>query len=241
MGAAEIDPRDRRIADLERDLHALSHSIRSPLVALKGFAGLLEEEAGDTLGDNGRHFLGRISEAGRRIEWRLNDLGTLLAIRDDPTTRTWVDLEPVLDDLGAVLKPVLERADARLIRPYDAPPIWCDQAQLRTALLHLIGNALQHAVSDANPDIHVRVRRGDEASEITVLDSGPGMEAPVAERAFSLFECAGERRRSFEDGRESTGLGLALVRRIAEAHSGRAWIKNEPGEGLRVVLSLPHP
>ena len=235
------DPRDERIAQLERDMHALSHSIRSPLVALKGFAGLLEEEARDALDDNGRHFLGRISEAGRRIEWRLNDLGALLAVSERPGPRSWVDLLPLLDDLAAELKPAFDRTGARLVRPVEAPLVWCDRAQLRTALLHLLGNALQHGVTDAHPDVHVRAQQSDEATEISVIDGGVGMDAALCARAFDLFDCAGERRRCFGEGRESTGVGLALVRRVAMAHGGMAWIESEPGNGVRATISLPHP
>jgi signal transduction histidine kinase len=234
-------PRDRRIAELEADLHSLSHSIRSPLVALKGFTGLLEDEAREQLGENGRHFLGRISEAGQRIEWRLSDVGVLLSISESPITPTWIDLDHVLEDLLADLKSIFEAKGAALIRPSDTEMIWCERSQLRMALLHMVGNALQHAASDVHPTIRVEVRRDEETTEILVIDYGPGIEAGLIPRAFELFTCAGNRCREFEQGRESTGLGLALVRRIAEAHGGSARIESNLGEGVRVILALPHP
>lgn len=230
---------DDRIRELEADLQSLSHSIRSPLVALKGFANLLEDEASDQLGENGRHFLGRISEAGRRIEWRLNDLGQLLAVCASRIAPAWIDPLPVLDGLCAELKPTIEARRARIARPRESAMIWCDRTLLRTALLHLIGNALQHAAADRDPEILVDIRSGDAFAEISVADQGPGMGAELQARAFELFTCWGERRRVFEQGRESTGLGLALVRRIAQVHGGSVHIESEPGAGVRAVLRLP--
>jgi len=239
QAATVLDDVDRRIRELEADLHALSHSIRSPLVALKGFASLLDEEARDQLGENGRHFLGRISEAGRRIEWRLNDVGQLLAVSPTRVVRAWIDPATVLDDLSAALKPIIEERGARLSRPHESEMLWCDRSLLRTALLHLVGNALQHAASDSQPEIVVRIRRADAYAELSVIDHGPGLDAEQQTRAFELFACWGDRRRVFEHGRESTGLGLALVRRIAQAHGGSAHIESEPGAGVSAVIRLP--
>lgn len=233
------DARDRRIAELEANLQALSHSIRSPLVALKGFASLLEDEAREQLSENGRHFLGRISEAGRRIEWRLIDIGVLLSISRAPIRPAWIDLNQVLEDLRAELKKSLDAKGARLVVPSHSKMIWCDHSQLRLSLLHLIGNALQHAASDAHPDIQVQVRHDEKNIEIVVMDEGPGIDPGIHDRAFDLFVCTGNRCREFDQDRESTGLGLAVVRRIAEAHGGSARIESEPGEGVHVVLSFP--
>lgn len=239
--SSDGDPRDERITELEADLESLSHSIRSPLVALKGFAGLLEEEAGGKLGENGLHFLGRVKEAGQRIEWRLDDLGRLLEIGDGAFARQWVDPGPVLDSIGSELKELIEARDAHLVRPEDAPSIWCDRSQLRLALVHLIGNALQHGVTEKAREIRIQLASVGHATEISVADDGPGIDASLRAHAFDLFACAGERRRIFESGRESTGLGLTLARRIARAHGGSARIESTPGQGVRVTLSFPRP
>jgi len=230
----------RRIADLERDIHALSHSIRSPLVALKGFAGLLQEELAEGLGDNGRHFLGRISEAGRRIEARLNDLAQLHAATEKPPSRTWIDPAPLVEALAAEFKPTLDETGMRILLSQDLPLVHCEPRLLELALRHLIGNALQHGTPSEPRHVEISIERLESETRVAVKDGGPGMDEALAQRAFEPFDSAGSRIRRFDDGRESSGIGLALVKRIAEAHGGRALLETAPGRGTRVVVTLPH-
>ncbi len=229
-----------RIAELERDLHALSHTIRSPLVALKGFAGLLEEEAAGQLGDNGRHFLGRISEAGRRIELRLNDLAQLMTIAEQAPAAGWVDPVSIVEALAGEFKPALDDTGMRILVSQEPPLVYCDRAQLELALRHLIGNALQHGAPSEPRHVEIHIHRDDAGTHVSVTDSGPGMEPSVEQRAFDPFDCAGDRQRRFDDARESSGIGLALVERIAIAHGGTVRIETEPGRGTTVVINFPH-
>jgi two-component system OmpR family sensor kinase len=230
----------RRIAEVERDLHALSHAIRSPLVALKGFAGLLRDEISDSASENGIHFLSRIVEAGRRIEHRLDDLGQLLDVSEQNPNRSWVDPRPLIEALAAEFKPALDESGMRILLSHDTPLIHCDRSQLETALTHLIGNALQHASPSEPRHVQIRIERDDTHTRVLVIDSGPGMDEALARRAFEPFDCAGDRRRRFDDDRESSGIGLALVGRIAAAHGGAASIDTTPGGGTTVVMTFPH-
>jgi signal transduction histidine kinase len=226
--------------ELERDVRAFSHGIRSPLVALKGFAGLLDEECGDRLGESGRHFLKRIDEASRRIEWRLNDFAQLRSIHDEGPSRGWIDPSPLIEALATAFKAALDETGMRILMSNDPPLVYCDQAELEVALTHLVGNALQHGVPSEPRHVQIHITRDETATRLCVCDDGPGMDESIARRAFEPFESAGDRRRRFDDGRESTGIGLALARRIAEAHGGTARLETGPGEGTRVFLTFPH-
>lgn len=240
---APIDPTDagQRLAELERDVRALGHEIRSPLVALKGFTGLLGETLSGVLDESGRHFLARIEEAGRRIEHRLDDFATLLAIDVESPSRSWVDVARVMEGLVARFKPSLDEVGMRILISPDPPLVHADQAQLELALSHLIGNALQHGTPSEPRHVQIHVERDEGCTRIGVVDGGPGMDAAFAARAFTPFDSAGTRHRRVDDGRESTGIGLAIVRRVAAAHGGQARLETEPGRGTRVVLTFPHP
>ncbi len=229
-----------RIASLERDLHALSHTIRSPLVALKGFAGLLEEDVAERLGDNGRHFLGRIVEAGRRIELRLNDLSQLMNLAEQPPNPGWIDPIGIVEALAADFKPALDDTGMRILVSQDPPLVYCDAVQLELALRHLIGNALQHGAPSEPRHVEVQFVRDDDGTHVRVADAGPGMDPSVEGRAFEPFDTAGGRQRRFDEGRESSGVGLALVERIAIAHGGRVRLDTSAGHGTAVVITFPH-
>ena len=232
---------DTRADELERDLHALCHDLRSPLVALQGFARLLEEDHAANLPEDGQRFVNRIQEAGRRIEWRLNDIEALTKVSEEPRTPSWIDPRPEFEMLAAEIKPALDAVAAELRLPVEPPLIHCDRAQLRILLIHLCGNALQFAAPGAAPKIQIEVREQSDACELVVVDDGPGMSADLRARAFELFHACGDRNRRIGPTRESSGLGLALVDRIARGHGGCAWIENGPTGGTAVHVRLPHP
>ena len=68
-------------------------------------------------------------------------------------------------------------------------------------------------------------------------DSGRGVDAEDHERIFEVFQSLGPRR----DGARGTGIGLAIVRKIAETHGGRAWVESQPGQGAVFHITLPRP
>jgi signal transduction histidine kinase len=107
-------------------------------------------------------------------------------------------------------------------------PARVDPAQLEQALLNLLRNAEE---SGSPPDaIQLRVRRLPTAVAIEVGDRGSGMTETVLANALLPF---------YSTKRGGTGLGLALVREIAEAHGGRVALANRPGGGLSVTLTIP--
>ena len=189
-----------RLSELERDLRAFCHDLRSPLVALQGFARLLEADHAETLGDEGRHFVSRVLEASRRIEWRLHDFDALMQLAAQTHTRTRIDPGREFARLGAELRPILERTGAQIHWPEDPPEVYGDAAQLRAVLIELTRNALQFGAVPGPLEIRVGLRADADAWELIVADDGPGMDERQCERAFDAFRSWGERQR-LDDGR----------------------------------------
>ena len=102
-----------------------------------------------------------------------------------------------------------------------------------TLLARALANLLQNAETHGQGLRRLLISVQNSGVEFCVEDQGPGFEQSERERVFTPFY-RGEHRAG-----ASLGLGLALVRRIAEAHEGRAWIDGEPGSGARVHLWIP--
>ncbi len=222
--------------ELESTLRTVAHDLRTPLVSILGFARLLEQDCGDALGERGRHYLRRIQEGGRQMEALLVDLlGFTRSGRPAPVG-THTDVRRVAREIAESLAPQLaeRRVDLRIPpRPFA---VRCERTALYQVLSNLIGNALRHMGRPPAPRIEVACHRRPGGAEIAVMDNGVGVPPEDRERIFELFERGRPVR---DDEKPGTGIGLAIVRRIAEAHGGRARVDERPGGGARFRVYFP--
>jgi PAS domain S-box-containing protein len=225
----------RKNAELEHYVHAVSHDLRSPLVALLGFSRLLRQDYGEVLGDTGRHFLDRVEQAGRTMETLIHDLLEVSRIGEAADRKTQVDPLKILLQLRGELKPRLEAQGIELLLPESPPLVLCDRTRLYQIFSNLIGNAVDHM--GARPDAWVRVgvEEEEEHHHLVVSDNGAGIDPTHHERIFEIFQSLGPR----SDGRRGTGVGLAIVKKIAETHGGRVWVESAPGAGAAFHVVLP--
>lgn len=217
----------------EQTLRALAHDLRSPLVSVLGFSRLLREEFGALLGERGTHFLERIAAAGRTMEHLIGDLLEFARIGHDGERASEVDPLEVLQQLKAELKPRLEQTGVELVLPELPPRVRCDRTRLYQLLSNLLGNALDHMGPVEAPRIVVVVAEREGRHEIVVRDNGRGVAPDQRERIFELFHSLPQ-----PGGRKGSGIGLAIVRKIAELHGGRAFCdtSSEGGAAFHVVL-----
>lgn len=226
---------ERKNAELEAYVHSVSHDLRSPLVSMLGFTRLLRQDYGHQLDETGRHFADRIEQAAHTMHALIDDLLELSRIGAGGEPRSLVDPRAVLLQLRGELKLRLEEAGAQLLIPDNPPLVYSDRTRLYQIFSNLVGNALQHMGECEDRSIEVRITRDGEHDVVSVSDRGQGIEARDLGRIFEVFY---SRNRS-RAGSESTGVGLAIVRKIAEMHGGRAWAESEPGQGARFYVSLP--
>jgi PAS domain S-box-containing protein len=233
---SEVECELRRANDeLEHCVNSLAHDLRSPLVALLGFSRLLRQEYGSLLDATGEHFLDRIDQAGRTMESLVHDLLELSRIGQGGDRPSLVDPRGVLVQLRAELKPRLDVADVALLLPEEPPPlVYCDRTRLYQLLSNLIGNAIEHMGDADDARIEVSVSEVGDGHRITVRDNGRGIPPEHASRIFEPFQ-------SFPraEGRRGTGMGLAIVKKIAEKQGGRVWVESAPGEGAAFHVLLP--
>jgi PAS domain S-box-containing protein len=222
--AAELS---RKNAELEHCVSALAHDLRSPLVALLGFSRLLRQDYGALLDDTGTHFVDRIEQAGRTMEDLIHDLLELSRIGQPIERKAFVNPATVLHQLHAEFKQRLEAAGVELELPEDPPLVYCDRTRLYRVFSNLIGNAIDHMGVCEQPRIAVSIVDEGDVCHISVSDSGRGIDSKHHEQIFEAFQSLGPSA----DGRTGAGIGLAIVKKIAEAHGGRVWLDSRSGCG----------
>ena len=144
--------------------------------------------------------------------------------------RERVALESVMGEVVADLRPSLDEAGATL-RVGELPEVDGDPRQLRRLLQNLVGNAIKFRGA-APPRVEVSALRGSEGWVVTVSDNGVGIEPAQTSRIFGMFA----RLSGATDG---TGIGLAVCRRVVEAHGGRIWVEPANGGGSAFRFTLP--
>lgn len=220
--ARALAERSRHLASLGEMSAVLAHEIRNPLAALKGHAQLLEEQVADpvlpaALSTRAR----RLVDEANRLEVLTNEL--LDFARAGRVDR--LDVDPV-----ALARSVADELDATRVRvtAEGAPDrASLDDAKVRTALRNLVRNALQ-ADAEGRP-VEITVLRGEDGLVYRVRDHGPGFPDGGEERSFAPFVTT---------RLHGAGLGLAVVRRVAEMHGGSAKARNHPDGGAEVALTL---
>jgi PAS domain S-box-containing protein len=225
----------RRHDELEQTIRAVAHDLRSPLVSVLGFSRLLRDDFGGLLGERGTHYLERITEAGRTMETLIRELLDFARI-GHCEQRVLVDPREVLEQLQGELKPRLDAADAALQLPVEPPMVLCDRTRLYQLFSNLIGNALDHMGPCEQPTIAIEVREDERSHVLVVRDNGRGIDPAQHRRIFEMFHSVAR-----EGGRRGTGIGLAIVKKIAELHGGRVWVESAPGAGAAFHVTLPRP
>ena len=226
---------ERENASLDSYVHSVSHDLRSPLVSLLGFTRLLREDYAGVLDETGRHFTDRIEQAGLTMESLIDDLLELSRIGTVSEQCTLVDPRGVLLQLQAELKLRLDEFGVKLEFPDSPPLVLYDRTRLYQLFSNLVGNAIQHMGPCSDRRIEIDIETLEDEHVISVTDHGRGIPTSDQSRIFEIFHTVGP---GAANG-GSTGIGLAIVRKIAQTHGGRAWVESEPGRGARFSVSLP--
>ena len=146
-----------------------------------------------------------------------------------------VNLPELIDGAVAVVTSLLERKGLALVVdvPPGLPAIYCDPTRIRQVVLNLVSNAVRFTERGG---ITIRVVQQDEAIQVSVADTGPGITPEDALRIFEPF-CQGTRGPWRDRG--GSGLGLTISKQFIELHGGRIWLDSQPGQGATFTFSLP--
>lgn len=237
LGASNESVKDlsRQLMEAMRELdglsYAVSHDFRAPLRAIHGFSAILSSEYGSSLALEARAYLERISAGAKRMSELIDGLVELSRCGRVPLERERVDLAR----LGrAVVEELRTRDASRDVHVTVTGPLWAhaDLHLARLAVANLIGNAWKFTSQTTGASITMGAEESEEGSVFFVRDNGVGFEQRYAGRLFVPFQ------RLHGSEFAGTGIGLAVVRKIALRHGGRVWAKGVSGGGATFRFTL---
>jgi len=220
-------------SELESFSYSISHDLRAPLWAMKGFAQALLEDCSGQLNAEGREHAERIIAAAQRLDRMVQDI-----LAYSRLSRAELTMEPV--GLESAVGEALEQCETELrdrkAQVTVAKPLPLVQGH-RATLVQLVGNLLTNAAKfvklGVQPSIRVWAEARQEWVRLWVEDNGVGIAPKNQDRIFRLFE-----RLHPADEYPGTGIGLAIVRRAVVRMGGRAGVESEVGKGSRFWVEL---
>ncbi len=216
------------VNELEHFSYTITHDMRAPLRAMQGFAEILSEDEGTP--EERRRYLGRIVTAAGRMDRLITDALSYSQAVQQELELVEVDPLPLLQGMLDSY-PEFQSARAQIEIEPSLPRVKANQAGLTQCFSNLLTNAVKFVGEGRKPKVRVRGERREGMARIWIEDNGIGIEPEILPKIFGMFQRA---TRDYE----GTGIGLALVRKVAERMGGRVGVESEPGKGSRFWLEF---
>lgn len=221
---------EQRNAELDQFAYVASHDLKAPLRAISNLAEWIGEDLGNRLPPENQRQLELLRSRADRMEALINGLLEYSRVGRRQRTMVAIDLNALLADVVDSLDP----PQSFLVDvPTDLPTIYSHQTALGQVFANLINNAIKHHHRNQGT-VRVSWRDRGKWLEFAVTDDGPGIAPQYHDKIFTIFQTLKAR-----DDFESTGVGLAVVKKIIETEKGRVWIISAVGSGTTICFTWP--
>lgn len=229
----QMAARLRELEDLKDEFFsAISHDLRTPLTAIQLSAELLRTK--DTLTPRQGRLVDGIVASCRRLLSLVNQIVELGRLKAGKLLldRRSTDLRRVFEACVAEVRPLAEQADLKIdvVIAEGVPSLLADEDRLQQVLVNLLANAVKFSQPGGRIWLSAGLSGGDVLIKVT--DTGIGIAPDRLPKIFDRYEQA-------HSGHGGSGIGLAIVKGIVEAHGGRVWVESEEGHGSCFAFTLP--
>jgi signal transduction histidine kinase len=220
-------------AELERFTYTVSHDLKSPLITIRGFLGFLQEDAASGDAQRVKSDIDQITAATEKMQWLLKDLLELSRVGRLINPAEEIVFEEIVTEAVQMVSGHLNVEKVKINVNANRQLLCGDRQRLLEVFGNLIDNALKYSHSQIMSEITIGIKSIGGENVYYVQDNGIGIAPKYHERIFNLFE-------KLDPTVEGTGVGLAIVKRIIEIHSGRIWVESEGiGCGSTFCFTLP--
>lgn len=224
---------ERANTELDEFTYIASHDLKEPLRGIHNYARFIAEDYADKLDAGGQHMLKAVSEQAERMQRLIEDLLEIARLGREPMKQSETDLDKLVDEVLASLSFSLAEKKVE-VRKQPLGRIVCDRVRVGEVFRNLITNALKYNDKPV-PVIEIGCRESALGeTEFYVQDNGIGIKPDFHARVFAPFK----RLHAKDAYGGGSGVGLAIVKRIVEAHGGHIGIRSEPGAGATFAFTL---
>ncbi|MBF2088134.1 MAG: PAS domain S-box protein [Synechococcales cyanobacterium K44_A2020_017] len=219
-----------RNEELDQFAYVSSHDLKAPLRAIANLSEWIEEDLGDKLPPENQRQMQLLRGRVHRMEALINGLLEYSRVGRIEIQEETIDLNDLLLEVIDLLDP----PPAFILHlPPPVPTFTTKRLLLRQVLANLISNAIQHHHHD-HGNIFIHIKELETTYEFAIADDGPGIDPKYHSKIFTIFQTLKSR-----DVNESTGIGLAIVKKIIEAEGCSIWLKSQEQEGCTIYFTWP--
>lgn len=219
---------EKKNAELNQFAYAVSHDLKAPVRGISNVVRWIEEDHATEISPAVRKYLDFIPERIGRMEGLIDGLLEYARAGREGTVKEPVDVAVLISELADLIVP-----KECILLAGDLPVIFTERLPLQQVLSNLIGNAVKYG-PEGTTVIEVSVLDIGTHYEFAVQDNGPGIHPAYHDKIFGLFQTLREKT-----DKESTGIGLSIVKKIVEERGGVVRLVSSPGNGAKFIFTWP--
>lgn len=213
--------------ELQEYAHIVSHDLKSPLRSIDALVNWIKEDNKEKLDDTSIQNFNLIETTLEKMEQLISDVLMYSSVGDESLEKQKVDLDALIKDLKNILF-VPDHVTISILQPL--PKIEGEKVKLQQLFQNLISNAIKFIDKDVGL-VEIDVKDNGTHYQFSVKDNGIGIEEKFHEKIFKIFH-------SLNKSKDSTGIGLSIVKKIVDLHQGQIWLESKPNIGTTFFFTL---
>lgn len=213
--------------ELHEYAHVVSHDLKSPLRSINALVSWLKDDNKEILDESSLQNIALIESTLEKMEQLITDVLEYSSVGSEDTEMHQVDLDIVINDLLKILY-IPEHISVKVLN--HLPKIQGNKTKLQQLFQNLISNAIKFSDKEKGL-IEINCTELETHFQFSVKDNGIGIEEQFHDKIFKIFH-------ALNKSKDSTGIGLSIVKKIVELHQGDIWLKSQPGKGTTFFFTL---
>ena len=223
----------RKSADqLKFFAYSVMHDIKSPAIGIYGLTKLLNRQYGKVLEENGRNYCNQILKAAENLVALVEKINVYIATKENPLKAEKIEIKEILEMIKNEFSVQLSTRKIKWYEEKVPAHIEADRLSILRVLRNLVENTLKYGGEELTK-ISIGYHESEEFHIFSVSDDGVGIRSKDFEKIFGLFQ-----RNETSKGIEGTGMGLAIVKEIAQRYGGSVWVEPGADRGVTFYISI---
>lgn len=216
--------------ELKEFAYIVSHDLKAPLRGISKLASWISDDYSDSFDENGKEQISLLIGRVKRMDNLIDGILQYSRVGQVKGNKEVVELNELIGD---VIDKITPPENINVVIVNDLPEIEIDRIRIEQVFQNLLDNAIKF-MDKTTGEIRVGYTDDGLRFKFYVSDNGPGIDVKYYEKIFQIFQTLTPR-----DERESTGIGLSLVKKIVESYNGKIWLESETGKGSTFFFTLP--